>query len=243
MSRLSQALLATSALAALSIITVSCGSNVDLAQVRIINAIPDSQPVDVYINGVRIASSLPFDTISPNTAHASYIPVHSGSDTVQGFPPGDTTNPISPIGIIPLNGSTQYTLIAVGFELSESAPLALLDDNTPPTAGNAEFRIVNVSLSSPQNGVDVYFVPPGTDIAQYTPQITGLSYGQASRYQPFAALAGGYSVIVTANGSKVPLITQLSTAPAGSITTVVIVDNAPGNNGMSTTPLILNDLN
>jgi hypothetical protein len=231
------------AFAALSVITTSCGSTINVAQVRVVNAIPDSQPTDIVVNGGRIVPSLAFDTVRPNTTPASYFQVQSGTDRIQGFAPGDTTNPISPIGTVLLNGSTQYTLIAVGLELTESAPLVLVDNNTVPTSGNVEFRVVNVSLSSPQNGVDVYFVPPGTDITQFTPQISALSNGQSSPYQSLSFIAGGYDMIVTANGGKTPLISQPCGAQSGSIATMVLVDNAPGNNGMSTTPLVLNDLN
>jgi len=116
-----------------------------------------------------------------------------------------------------------------------------------PTAGNLEFRIVNASLSSPSNGVDVYIVPPGTDITNYTPQITALGSGQGSGYQPVPFIAGGYQLVVTANLKKIPLIPpQTSAAPTGSITTMVLIDNPilnGGNNGMSQTPLVLNDVN
>jgi len=53
-------------------------------------------------------------------------------------------------------------------------------------------------------------------------------------------------MIVTVNGNKTPIATYAPTAawPAnGSITTLVLLDNAGGNNGMSPTPLVLNDLN
>jgi len=236
-----QSIPAILALAAYSVISAGCGSAVNLAQVRVINAIPDSDPTDIYVNGVRIVSSLAFGAVQPPAAPARYVPVHSGNDSIQGFAPGDTINPIAPIGTIPLNGSTDYTLIAVGLELNESPPLVLTDDNTTPLSGNVEFRIVNVSLGSPAKGLDVYIVPPGTDIAQYTPQVSALGYGQTSLYQSMPFLTGGYSVIITANGSKVPLITQAGGSQTGSITTLVILDNT-GGNGMSTTPLVLNDL-
>jgi hypothetical protein len=231
------------ALAALTIVTTSCGSTPNLAQIRVLNAIPDSQPVDIYINGTRIIRNLAFDAIQPGTSPASYISITSGSEAMESFPTGATTNPVSPTGSIPLNGSTEYTIIGVGLELNDAPPLVLTDDNTVPTSGQLEFRIVNVSLNSPTGGVDVYFVPPGTDITNFTPQISGLGNGGVSPYQPLRSLSGGYSVIVTQSGDKTPLITQPSTAQSGSITTLIIVDNAGGNNGMSQTPLVLNDLN
>jgi hypothetical protein len=121
--------------------------------------------------------------------------------------------------------------------------LVLTDNNTVPTSGNVEFRIINASPNSPAGGVDVYIVPPGTDITDYTPQISALGYGQRSIYQSVPFLSSGYAVIVTAYLKKTALISQPFTSQSESITTVVLVDNQGGNNGMSQTPLVLNDLN
>jgi hypothetical protein len=230
------------AVAILSICSISC-SSISVAKIRLINAIPDSQPVDVYINGALIASNLAFGAIQPNASPAGYITVTPGTENMESFVRGSTIDPISPTATFPLNGSTSYTIIGVGLELNDATPLVLTDDTTVPTSGNVEFRIVNVSLNSPIGGVDVYFVPPGTDITSFTPQINALGDGQASPYQSLPFLAGGYSVIVTKTGGKTALISQSSSSPSGSITTIVIVDNAGGNNGMSQTPLVLNDVN
>ncbi len=43
------------------------------------------------------------------------------------------------------------------------------DNNTAPTAGDVEFRVINASPSSPGGLVDVYIVPPGTDIGGLAP--------------------------------------------------------------------------
>jgi hypothetical protein len=243
MFRVLKALPVTLALAALSLFATSCGST-NQAQIRVIDAIPDGGPTDIYVNSTKIASSVQFGGIFPTPgANATYVGVASGSDLIQGFEPGDTTNPISPIGTFAFNGSTDYTVVAVGSEANNSRPLVLTDNNLAPTGGNAEFRIVNTSLSSPPNGVDVYIVPPGTNITNYAPQIVALGASQGSAYQPVPSIAGGYAVVVTANMKKVPLLSQLAPAPSGSITTMVIVDNPGVNNGMSQTPLVLNDLN
>lgn len=233
--------------AALSLVTTSCGSSSgssNPAQIRVINAIPDGPASDIDINGSKIITNLPFRTVQPAGPPATYLTVPSGSVTIQGFATGTTTNPIAPNGTIALKASTQYTVVAVGLELNDSPPLVLTDNNTVPTSDNVEFRIVNASPSSPANGVDVYIVPPAVqDLTNFTPQVSGLTNSQASTYQSLPFLAGGYAVIVTANGSKMALITQPSTSNTGSIRTLVIVDNQGGNNGMSQTPLVLNDLN
>jgi hypothetical protein len=186
---------------------------------------------------------LPFGGVYPKPATpVAYESVSSGFVAVEGFAAGTSTNPISPVGTIHLNGSTNYTVVAVGLELSEAPPITIVDNDTVPTAGTLEYRIINASLNSPPTGLDVYVVPPGTNLTKFTPQINALDYGQSNTAQ-VPAVSGGYSVLVTLNGSKTPIITHISAAPAGSITTVVILDNTGGTSGISAIPLVLNDLN
>lgn len=231
----------------LFLITISCGSSrtsSTLTQVRVINAVADGPILDVYVNGSKVVGGLAFAAVQPATTPASYVNVSAGSVYVQGFTTGSNVNPIAPIGTVTLATNTQYTMVAVGPELNQAPPVLLADNNTPPMGTNVEFRIINASPSSPIGGVDVYIVPPTvTDLTNYTPQITALPNGQGTAYQSLPYLAGGYNVIFTQAGFKTPLITQPATANASSITTMVILDNIGGINGMSTTPLVLNDLN
>jgi hypothetical protein len=244
MSRLLKLLSLTLTLAVLILITSSCASTG--AQVRLINAIPDSPAVDVYVNGTKVFKNVPFGGVQPNTSPVHYQGAGTGNVAIQGYATDTTANPISPEGNVTFTGSTQYTLIAVGLELNDDPPIVFADNNLVPVSNNLEIRIINVSPSSPTAGLDVYFVTPGTDITSFHPQITALGYGQASPYEQLPFQSAGYSIIFTANLSKIPLITQTSNAATGSITTMVILDNPTQNNtlnGMSTTPLILNDLN
>ncbi len=255
-----KALSLTLVLAALGCMTASCGSG-GQAQIRLIYAVPDGQQVDIYVNGTRIARSLEFPDVypSPSASAASYITVASGNDTIQGYPPGDTVNPIAPSGAMLLNAGNEYTVVAVGLESNDSPPVVIADDNTAPPSNMVEVRIINASLSTellnPSTGVDVYILPTTvTDLTTYTPQINGLGYGQSSIYQKLDIPSipntpgSGYQVIVTASGGKMALLTYAPTTPspwpaAGSITTLVLLDNPGGITGMSTTPLVLNDLN
>jgi hypothetical protein len=246
MSGLLKALPLAPALAALSIVTTSCGSSStanNAAQIRVINAIPDGPALDIDINGSKLFSNVLFGAAQPSTTPASYLGTPSGKVAIQGFATGTTTNPVPPTGTIALKGSVQYTVVAVGLELNNSAPLLVADNNTAPMGTNVEYRVINASNSSPVGGIDMYIVPPGSDITNFTPQFFGIGSNQASTYQNVPFLAGGYTVIVTANGGKTAIITQPSAPNAGSITTFVILDNPGGNNGISTTPLVLNDLN
>jgi Domain of unknown function (DUF4397) len=247
MSGLWKALPLALALTAMSLTTASCNSNSGTsgqAQIRVINAIPDGPALDIDFNGSKIFTNVTYAAAQPATAPASYLSVPAGNLVVQGFATGTTTNPVPPTGTIPLKNGVQYTVVAIGLEFNESAPLLVADDNSAPIGTNVEFRVINGSNSSPTGGVDVYVVPPATqDLTNFTPQITALNNNQASTYQTLSFLSGGYAVIITANGGKSPIITQPVTANATSITTLVILDNPGGNNGMSTTPLVLNDLN
>lgn len=245
MSPLSKALPVALALAAT--IMTSCGSNTtssNLAQIRVINAVADGPQLDIEVNGSKVITALSFDAIQPATTPASYVNVTAGHVLVEGFSTGDTTHPIAPIGTVQLVANAQYTMVAVGPELNDAPPLLLQDDNTPAMGTNVEFRFINASPGSPAGGLDVYIVAPTVkDLTNYTPYFSALTNGSGTTYQSLPFLAGGYNVIFTPNGFKNPLITQPATANASSITTMVIVDNIGGLNQMSTTPLVLNDLN
>ncbi len=231
------------ALAALSLLTAGCGSS-GYSQIRMINAIPDGQPADIYINGNRAIENFSFGQVFPAPATpARYVSVDSGTASFQAFPPAETTNPVSPTGPATFVGATEYTVVAAGLELNDYPPVVLTDDNTPPSAGTVEIRIINASLNSPPHGVDVYIVPPGADIVNNQAQISGLSYTQASTYQPITFADGGYAVIFTANQSKQIIFSWPVAPQSGSITTLVLMDNPGGSSGMSHTPLVLNDLN
>jgi hypothetical protein len=225
--------------------TTGCGGNTSNdTQIRMVNAVPDSQPVDIYMNGGLEISALPFGGVTPDTTPVSYLPVPAGRIDIQGFVTGSQVNPVSPTGYLTLNPATQYTMVAVGLSLDTSPPSLFQDDNLEPVSGNEEYRIINASINTPAKGVDVYIVPPGTDISLYTPNYTALSLGQQTPYQQMAYTPTGYEVIVTPNVKKVPrIVDQVYTPSLSSITTLVVVDNAGGTNGISPTPIELNDLN
>ena len=246
MFRLLKALPVTLALAGLSFFATSCGSG-SQAQIRVVNAIPDvpnNTPLDIDVNGTKVITALAFPSVQPSSG---YTKVASGNVTIQAFDTGTTTNPIFGTNGVTANlsGSSQYTIVLAGFlnGTGNNAPAVLqkTDNNTAPTSGNVEFRIIHASPSSPAT-VDVYIVPPGTNINNVNPPtIQGLVYQQAS--SPYTSVAAGtYSVIVTASGSKIPFISQNFPLPAaGMIRTLVLVDNAGGGNPQSW--LELSDLN
>jgi hypothetical protein len=243
MLRVLKALPLALAVAALTFFTTSCGSS-SQAQIRVVHAIPNAPALDVDINGTTDFTDILFDGFQPSSGYKS---VPSGSVTIQAFDTGTTTNPLFGTNGVTatLSGSTQYTVVLAGLVngtgTNALAVLQKTDNNTAPTSGNVEFRIIDASPSSPGT-VDVYIVPPGTDITQVpSPTFSGIVYQQASPTY-FSVAAGTYSVIATTSGSKVPFISQDFPLPtAGMIRTLVLVDNTGG--GSPPSWLELSDLN
>jgi Domain of unknown function (DUF4397) len=243
MFRVLKALPLTLALAALSFFAISCGSS-SKAQVRILNTIPNSPQsgLDVEVNGTKVTTApLIFPGVQPSTG---YFSVSSGNDSFQAFLTGTTTVATPPISVS-LSSNT-YTEMAVGYAngagVNGPTFASIPDNNTAPTAGNVEFRIINASPSSPGGLVDVYIVPPGTNIQGVTPQISGLAFPQGSTYQSLPFAVNGYEVFITPNGSQTNIVDQIYATPTGSIRTLVVVDES-GQIITSPFPLELSDLN
>jgi hypothetical protein len=236
MFRLLKALPLALGLAALTFFTTSCGSG-SQAQLRVVNAIPDSPPagLDVDVNGTKITTAaLTFTGVQPTPP--AYTKVASGSDTIAALDFGTSTQVFS--STASLSGSAQYTVVLAGF-LSSPAAYLLTDTNTAPASGNLEFRVIDASVFTPVGGFDVYITPPGGNITGVTPQTINL--GQATTYESVAN--AGYNVVVIAHGGTIPAINQGYAELDGSIRTVVIVDNQGGGSGPASFPLLLNDLN
>jgi hypothetical protein len=244
MFRLLKVLPLTLSLAVVSFFATSCGSS-NQAQIRVVHAIANAPALDIDVNTTKVITNIAFGGVQPTPP--AYTKVASGNVTVQAFDTGTTTNPIFGTNGVTVNlsGSSQYTIVLAGVlnGSGNNAPAVLqkTDNNTAPTSGNVEFRIIHASPSS-SGTVDVYIVPPGTNINNVNPPtIQGLVFQQAS--SPYTSVAAGtYSVIATMSGSKIPFITQDFPLPAaGMIRTLVLVDNTNGGNPPSW--LELNDLN
>ncbi|MGD1213387.1 MAG: DUF4397 domain-containing protein [Terriglobales bacterium] len=239
MSLLLKALPLTLALAALSIFAASCGSSTP-AQVRFVHAIQDTSPLDISVSGPNITTTQEFTDISflgvlPN--QPGYTSIPSGSNTIEGFLTGTTTEVFS--DSVSWNGGQQYTVIATGFSQTgangKNVVLLSIPDNIPaPPSGDVEFRVIHASPSGPGT-VDVYIElnpnsGPGLPIT-----IKGLAYTQASNYVYFNFNPNndtpppGFTVYVTASGSTIPIISEpINPANAGAARTLVLTDVQDG---------------
>jgi hypothetical protein len=242
MFRLLKALPLMLAFAALSIFATSCGST-SQSQARVVHAISDGPALDINVNTTKVFTNIAFGGVQPTPP--AYTKVASGSDTLQAVDTGTTTVVIANTNAS-LSGSSHYTLLLTGFlnGIGANAPTfnLITDNNTAPTAGNVEVRIIDGSANTPQGGFDVYIVPPGTNIGGVTPQVSGLLVGQASSYQSLNISGNVYEVVVTPHGNQTPDINQNYTIVTGAIRTFVIVDTQ-GGGGINAFPIELNDLN
>jgi hypothetical protein len=251
MVRLLKALSLTLALVALAtmiIVSTSCSNN-GVAQIRVINAIPDAaSSLDVEFNGNKAVSGLAFDSVYPApTTPPTYFGETAGLVTIEGFCHGQTTNPLLDTTNTTLNGGDQYTLLLSGFVACQTSPpvpttpiaaYLISDNNATPSANTVKFRVINGSLSSSTtpatvDGFDIYILPPGQPISGI-PTITGLTLGQSGQgYVTFNYLSS-YTVWVTAHKSTLPLFDTTYPQSNPQITTLVIVDQSNGTSPPTT---------
>jgi hypothetical protein len=254
--------LAIAVLIVFAAFAASCGSN--NSQARFVNAISDNtQSLDIEFNGTK-----EFGGVGPFTASGStYVSIPTGSDKIQGFASGTTTNPaFSVTSPISFKSGSQYTVVATGFLAGTVNIVAPVDNNTAPAVGVVNFRVIDASPAG-VGAVDVYIIPnintgtPSCTLGSNcpAPAISNVSSPLSSTtpYSGYVAVnynslgSFGYTMYVTPTGQTTPVqgwaggyqIPEIGSVSVGSIRTIVLLDNPPGNNGMSSTPILLADLN
>jgi hypothetical protein len=221
----------------------ACGNG--HAEVRFVHASPDASNVDFAVDGVNQATNLAF----PST-NGSYVSITSGNRNVEVRKTGTTSDYVNAANVNFIKHD-QYTLFFTGLTTANPANQSVNqvnDDNTAPASGNIKLRIFHASPSGPpcppprtDSCIDIYVVAPGADISGLQPNISSLAYQQASGYLNLAAAS--YEIIVTALGSKSPLIDETPAAfAAGEIRTFVALDVLNGGQ-ISPNLMELSDLN
>jgi hypothetical protein len=178
---------------------VGCGggssSKSTTAQFRVTNGVADlsgsATGYDVLIAGSSFATNLLF-----GSAATPYGAVPSGSQTVEVRNNGVSTDLFN--ASENLTGGDSYTLVIAG---ASSAPSGILltDSTTASDSGKVQVRIVNATGAF--GAMDVYIVPPGTDLFTVSANVTSLGFNSASAYK--ALDKGSYYVEVTQPGAKI----------------------------------------
>lgn len=120
----------------------------EAAMVRVAHMAPDAPNVDVYVDGDRVLSSVPFGATS------QYLELPPGTYPVEITAAGDRNTVVFDDDVTVESGA--YTIVAAG-ELAEDGkpfkPLVLSDDTSDPGSDQARVRLVHVSPDAP--AVDV----------------------------------------------------------------------------------------
>jgi Domain of unknown function (DUF4397) len=229
------------AIVGIAAFAASCGSS--NADFRVFNAIATSpsNPVgsafDVWVNGSEAFPNLQFGGTQPNTGYKS---IAAGSDTLELFQTGTTTNPYinSPLN---LGGSNTYTVVLAGTSTTSTngqsngyATWVKQDTTTAPTTGNVNIRIINAAFNASatvgSSGFDIYILPPGTTPSTpgVSPQVSSLTPVNATPYQAVST-SGSLTVYVTAHSSHTSINNQpLSGLVAGTSIRTIMVTDSPG---------------
>lgn len=173
------------------------------AKVRVIHASPDAPAVDVYVNGNRTLSNVPFFTAS------DYLDLPAGTYQVQVTPAGQPASAAVIDASATIEAGRAYTIAATG-EVANIQGTIIEDDLTAPASGQAHVRVYHFSPDAP--AVDV-------QLADGTSLIEGLAFPDASDYLPVPA--GSYDIqVVPAGGSDVVIDLAGTTLEAGNIYSV-----------------------
>ncbi|AJY16588.1 DUF4397 domain-containing protein [Burkholderia multivorans] len=171
-------------------------------QARFINAVPAGPNLDYYLNAKVDASGVAYKGVT------RYHDIDSGGQTAS-YDVSGTNTTVASQSFNAANGH-HYTTIALP---STSSAISVVDDPYGKGLLSDKARVRSFNASPNAQNVDVYVVPPNTDITTQTPTLTGAAYQNASppSGQDSVYLNGGtYQIIVTTAGSKSPI---LKTAP------------------------------
>jgi hypothetical protein len=193
------------------------------ARVRVVHASPDAPAVDVYADGARVLTAVPYKGSS------EYLPVPAGDHNFQVFATG--ANPESDEPVIDadatLVGGQDYTIAAVG-TVAEIRPLVLEDNNAAPASGKAHVRVVHASPDAPAVDVAVKGGPV---------LFSDLAFPSADGPSPVDA--GTYDLEVRPTGTTtVALPIDDVALQAGKIYTVFAVGLLNGTPALEALPIV-----
>jgi hypothetical protein len=153
-------------------------------KIRVLHASPDAPAVDVYVDGAKALTAVPFATIS------DYLVVPAGAHRLQVFATGTTTGAV--IDATPTFAADKAYTVAATNALAKIEAQVIVDDPMP-TSDMAQVRAVHLSADAP--AVDV--APRGS--AADAALVKGLVYPKNSGY--LDVKAGSYALDVRLAGT------------------------------------------
>ncbi len=158
------------------------------ALVRVVHASPDAPAVDVYVDGAKVLTNVPFFTAS------DYLSLPAGAHRFQVTPTGQPASGAVIDATATVESGKAYTVAATGLVASIKATITA-DDLSGPAAGKAHVRVYHFSPDAP--AVDVKLAGGAT-------LIPALAFPNASDYLPVDA--GTYNLQVTPAGQSAVVI-------------------------------------
>jgi hypothetical protein len=197
------------------------GQAADEARVRVLHASPDAPSVDVYANGARVLSNVPFKAAS------DYLSVPAGDYTFEVRPAGAAAGSAPVLSVkAQLNANTDYTVAAVD-RLAQIKSRIFVDNNAAPAVGKAHVQILHASPDAPN--VDIAL--KGGSVL-----VPNLPFGEQKG--PLPVDAGTYNLEIRAAGTNnVALPLDGVPLEAGRVYTFAAVGLVGGTPGLSVVPL------
>jgi hypothetical protein len=177
-------------------------------KVRVAHLSPDAPAVDVYVDGNRALSNVPFKAIS------NYLDVPAGSRRFEVRPAGAAATSAPVINATAtVEAGKAYTVGAVGL-LANIRANVWADDLSAAPSGQSKVRVYHASPDAP--AVDV--APKGA-----APVVSNLAFPNASGYLNLPA--GTYDLEVRAAGTTTVALALNGTAiPANKVVSVFAAD-------------------
>jgi hypothetical protein len=195
----------------------------DMARVRVVHASPDAPAVDVYADGSKVLSDVPFKGSS------DYLSVPAGAHSFKVFAAG--ANPTSDTAVLnadaTLGAGKDYTIVAVG-KVADIKPAVFEDNNTAPEAGKAHVRVIHASPDAPAVDIAVKGGPVLFSELAF-PDAAGPSPVDAGTYDLEVRAAGTTTVALPINGVQLE---------AGKIYTVLAVGLLNGTPALEALPIV-----
>lgn len=198
-------------------------SAAEMARVRVVHASPDAPAVDVYADGNKVLSNVPFKGSS------DYLSVPAGPHNFKVYATG--ANPASDMAVIDADASLaagkDYTIVAVG-KVADIKPAVFEDNNATPAAGKAHVRVIHASPDAPAVDVAVKDGPVLFSNLAF-PNAAGPSPVDAGTYDLEVRAAGTTTVALPINGVQLQ---------AGKIYTVLAVGLLNGTPALEALPIV-----
>ena len=192
--------------ALLALLMIPSAFAADMAMVRVVHASPDAPAVDVWVNGSKTLTNVPFFTAS------DYLSLPAGSYDIMVVPTGKTEPAVIDAKGVKIEAGKAYTVAAIG-KLADIKAAIYADNLSAPAAGKAHVRVIHASPDAP--AVDI-------KVANGPTLIPALAFPKDSGYLPVDA--GSYDLQVTpAGASAVVLDLKGTKLEAGKIYDVFAV--------------------